>query len=66
MDLQVSFMSHIQKKKGTQAHAYLLFEHCVILLQDFGRPQVIGETMVSDHTDVSGNGRTLPASHLLR
>ncbi|XP_044033057.1 polycystic kidney disease 1 like 1 [Siniperca chuatsi] len=34
--------------------------------QDFVKTQMTEETMVGDHTDVSGHGETLPASHQLR
>ncbi|KAM9337218.1 polycystin-1-like protein 1 [Symphorus nematophorus] len=34
--------------------------------QDFVRAQMTEQLMVSDHTDVSGYGENLPASHLLR
>ncbi|XP_078019104.1 polycystin-1-like protein 1 [Epinephelus lanceolatus] len=39
---------------------------CDMDKQDFVRIQMTGEMMVNDHTDVSGHGETLSASHLLR
>lgn len=39
----------------------MLFEQCVVLLQDFVKSQVTEETET-----VTGCGETLPASHLLR